>query len=79
MLKGKVKKIIAEMQLRAKNLREDWLVSMSEGAYNKIMAEELEQWAKKLESAMKTGLVKTEQPKLFDHELYGAPKENQDD
>jgi hypothetical protein len=44
------KKLIKEMRKRAKDLREDTLVSMHEGIANEIMARELEEWANKLEA-----------------------------
>lgn len=44
------KDLVKAMRKRAKDLREDDLVSMHEWASNLIMAKELEDWANKLEA-----------------------------
>lgn len=44
------KDVIKAMRKRAKELREDNLVSINESVANMIMAKELEEWADKLEA-----------------------------
>lgn len=48
------KGIIKAMRKRAKDLREDTLVSIAESIANEIMAGELEDWANKLEAVAPT-------------------------
>lgn len=49
-----LKKIIKKMKKRAKDLRDDTLVSMNEGIANEITAHEIDKWIVELENSFNT-------------------------
>lgn len=49
-----LKKILKKMKKRAKELREDTLVSLNEGIANEITAREIDKWVLELETSFNT-------------------------